>query len=374
MYRHKLLSVAFPYLLLVTFYSGGIKNLGPARIDAINSSPYHGVAAQLAPASDTGKHDYREYEESVKFLKSRAKKHIWPWVFWNRVVELDPGRGLSRAGKRAEKVYFRKIVGMDLYDKAGALGDFINLWTLALRLARELQSPGVVLDLECYNNRKCYRLRYLSERMGLKREELVTKLKSIGGLLTDIADREYPAATVWLFYSAFSSPLKSHKSPEQLDYRSVSYVIMGMLDRAKERESKLVVVSGGEIGLGYCRESLQELKIAAALRDARFAPFLAKYPNLRLGGTIAPWHDAGLRKGFMTRKKCGRSSLKKIEDFEPLFEYLLSSYDYVWIYAAGAARYNPYNKKIAAIYNPVLERALAAARARRLETKKSPAF
>ncbi len=50
--------------------------------------------------------------------------------------------------------------------------------------------------------------------------------------------------------------------------------------------------------------------------------------------------------------------MKTIEDFGPLFKKLFGAYRYVWIYAAGAADFDPYNGAIASIYHKVLADAL----------------
>lgn len=55
---------------------------------------------------------------------------------------------------------------------------------------------------------------------------------------------------------------------------------------------------------------------------------------LKLGGTIAPWYEADLKTGWITKGKCGKSELKNIIDFKPLFNHLFESYNYVWIYGA----------------------------------------
>jgi hypothetical protein len=61
----------------------------------------------------------------------------------------------------------------------------------------------------------------------------------------------------------------------------------------------------------------------------------------------------------MTSGRClQESELQTIDDFQPLIEELLRSYVYVWIYAAKAAGYNPYDKTIAPAYNDVISKAL----------------
>jgi hypothetical protein len=80
-----------------------------------------------------------------------------------------------------------------------------------------------------------------------------------------------------------------------------------------------------------------------------------------MGGTVAPWADARLRREWMTRGRCGSSSLATASDFGPAIAELLASYRYVWIYAAGAAGYNPFEPTVSGD----LEEVVRAARAGR---------
>jgi hypothetical protein len=117
-----------------------------------------------------------------------------------------------------------------------------------------------------------------------------------------------------------------------------------MLDRANEKGMKLNFVSGGEVSLFYCHESVSDLKEAIGKRQKAFSGVLAAYPNLFLGGTLALWERQELKKDWLLKKKCGSSGFKGIDDFGPAVRYMLQSYDYVWIYAAMSADYNPYEE------------------------------
>jgi hypothetical protein len=86
-------------------------------------------------------------------------------------------------------------------------------------------------------------------------------------------------------------------------------------------------------------------------RNEKLSPELASYPNLRAGAPISLWYDAKLRSGWMLHGKCGSSTLRTINDFKPLISELLHSYNYVWVYAAGAAPYSPFDPKSAANYH-----------------------
>jgi hypothetical protein len=353
----KLLSVTLPYLLLVTFYTGNLMDFGKDKIDSVEASPYNGVAVPLIGAYDTGKHAAGDYAPSVRRLKGSDAKDIWPWVFFNRFIgSKEGGRSLSRDSGNA---YFRAIKGMDIYNEAGALGDFYEIWRTSLTIAKELGSPGIVVDPEAYNNYDMYRVSNISDETGVPEKEVKKQLARIGRELARIADETYPEATLWFLFTGMGTPVRSLNPLAEKEYRSVTYIVEGMLRYAKEKGSRFRVVSGGELSLGYCYRTLGDMKRRIEERSIGFRRALATYSALRLGGTIAPWEKAGSRKdGYFTRGECGKSELKDLADFKPLISYLSNAYQYVWIYAAMNVGYNPYVKNIATTYNNSLDASL----------------
>ena len=251
----------------------------------------------------------------------------------------------------AKTEYFQSIKGMDIYNESEALEDFKNIWRISLKIAKELSSPGIVIDPEAYNNYKNYQLSYLARQIHKPEEQIKKRLKEVGAELVEIAEKEYPEATLWFLFTGLGSP----------QYRTVTYIIQGMLERAKEKGSKLKFVSGGEL-MGYCYDSLDDLKETIKRRNESFSDIIATYPNLYLGGTIAPWNDVKLKKGNFTKGKCGRSKLKTMEDFKPLIGQLLKSYGYVWIYAAKMVRYNPYSPDVSSTYNKTIGELISGSR------------
>jgi hypothetical protein len=241
---------------------------------------------------------------------------------------------------------------MDLFDDTGALGDFLELWRRSLRIARELGSPGIMVDPECYNDHLNYEVDYLAKQLGRSVEEVKTRLQAIGGELMAIAHAEYPQAVIWFNFTGIA-PEKTWRILAKNELRTTGYLVLGMLEKAKDLESRIIIVSGGELE-GYCYESLADLEESTAARQERFAGLLETYPQLRLGGTIAPWADRDQKKGWDLSGTCGKSQLKDLNDFKPLIQHLLRVYDYVWIYASGDAGYNPYDAKVSAIYNKAL--------------------
>jgi hypothetical protein len=337
----------------VSFASGGLNNFDLAKINMINSSPYYGVAVPLINAYNTRKYTYNDFLSIVKRIKSNSQKDIWPWVFLNRIVATEE-KGIIRSPLSKVK-YFQNIKGMDLYNKSGALDDFYNIWRIALRVAKETGSPGIFIDPEPYNNFALYVFSNLVKYVGKPEQEVKEGLEKVGVNLVNIANEEYPDATLWFTFTGLSSIVRIRK----YDYNIAKYILLGMLSRAKETNSNLKIVAGGEISLEYCPASLCDLKFKINRRGKAYAPIIAAHPNLALGGCIAPWRDYLQKTGWMTGGPCGRSNIRNIQEFVPLIVHLLKTYNYVWIYAAGVAPYNPYGSRDASLYNKAILDALA---------------
>ena len=359
----QLASMTIPYLLLVSFATTPLDGFGPEKIRELNLSPYHGVAVRLIHQYDATKYTLDDFQPHVSRLKMGSEKHIWPWMFFNRFIGYEEGH---RAGsKDSSKPYFRNIKGMDLYNETGALQDFFDLWRISLQIARHLGSPGIVVDAEPYNNYSAYLVRYVSSAQGMPGDDVRSSLKAIGARLTDIVDEVYPEATLWFLFTAISARTITLKPVISWDYRAPAYIVMGMLERAAEKGSRLTLVAGGELA-GYCFKNPDDLDQKIRERKKAFSYALEKYPNLRLGGTVAPWAEGSSRVGWMVNYlKCRESEFKNITDFRPVFELLMTSYDFMWIYAAGVAPYDPYDHDSASIYNPTLLEALLNAKIRR---------
>jgi hypothetical protein len=341
------------YLLLVSFYSGDIKSFDSNKITRMNESYYNGVAVPLINQFNAQPYDEKSVESTMALLKDKSKKHIWPWIYFNRFV------GYSESGRaqslHSNNEYFKNIKGLDLYNESGALKDFLNIYESALLIAKQLGAPGIVIDPEAYNNYDAYKNSYLIKRQEKSAEEIKNRLMQIGRDFTDIADKKYPEAVIWFLFSGLSRPVKKMNPFEDKEYRTVTYIIRGMLERAKEKGSKLVFVSGGESSLGYCYKSLDDMKDKIKARNADYAGILESYPNLKLGGTISPWDKVESKGRWMLTGKCGQSSVRDINDFKQLLRELTRSYKFNWIYAAQASQYNPYDEKSAFVYNKLFE-------------------
>jgi hypothetical protein len=297
------------------------------------------------------------FKNKAKHITSMTNKDIWPWVFFNKFVGFS--EGAKSNSPYSNSIHFRRIRGLDIPNETGAFQDFANLFRIALRLAKENNWPGVLVDPEAYNDYRNYSVQFVAKQQKRSIEDVTAELKNAGAYLLSIAEKEYPEATLWFLFTRLSQNEKiTNGKTNKKDFSSVSYILIGMLEKAKEVKSSVKIICGAESFLGYCNTSLNHLQKKIATRGRKYAEALSVYPNLVLGGTIAPWGDVHKKTRWMQKGVCEASELKKIEDFKPLFEQLLTSYNYVWIYAASAAGYFPYDPEISIPFNRVLTKAI----------------
>lgn len=339
-----------PYLLLVTFYTSLFGRTSPGQIASINQSPYDGVAVPLHDAYDTIPLNETNLDSAARLIERKGKKNFWPWVFFNRFY----GFASNNRYDLPRNPYFRRIPVFDLDDKAGALTQFCRIWTDAFRLAKEVGAPGVVVDMEDYNNRteSACDIRAAAAAMGDTPRDLKRRLELTGARLVDIANQEYPGAVIWLLFTGLGQP-----APGVNEYRPEAYFVIGMLERAKAIQSRLQFVSGGEISLDYCSRNVAELRSKILMRWLYYSPWLSAFPNLHLAGTVAPWLDGESRYAYFDQGACGESTFTDLNHFQPAFRALFTSYRYMWIYASGNTEYNPYDPVVAGEFNAALQKA-----------------
>ena len=339
-----------PYLMMVTFYANPITkdNLTHVRrqmAPVFNQSAYDGIA--VFPID--GRHRW-DGSDFIWLTQTGITKHIWPWVFINRFC------GYRHSAPR-NKFWFQGIKGMDLYNETGALQDFYNIFQNALRVAKKMGSPGIVIDPELYNDYHCYNVAYVGEKQSKTSSEVVEALRAIGNTMADMVNQNHPNGTIWLFFA----PLHQEQP------WTTTEIVIGMLNRAKNMGYNFKIVAGGSHTLGYCEPDLESLNSKIISRGKEFKTYLSEYPHiLKLGGTIAPWPNENLKKGWLLKGACGSSNLKGISDFAPLLGRLMRVYDYVWIYSDGATGYDPFNAVVAFPCDTVFRRVKEEEKARSL--------
>jgi hypothetical protein len=351
------------YLKLITFYTKPIARCDPEALAVLNDSAYDGVAIPLCGSYDTGPVPTAEsLGDQADAIRKALTKDPWPWVALNRLIAApEDARGHSNAEKHAADIdYFRRIRGLDLNNETGARADFLALWETAVRLARQWKSPGVMIDLEAYNNYRAYHVPYVAEARGESVDTVIAECERLGADMAAIVAREYPKCIVWSLFSRLEKTV-SLPGENRTVLTTPSYITLGMLKAAKTNNIPLKYLCGGETTPGYCNKTVEQLKAKIAARDRDVAPYLEAYPDhFFLAGTISPFHDYAIVTSFIEKGYQG-SGMQTIEDFEEHFRILFNAYDWVWIYASSAAKTLPYNPENSQRYSTVYRKALSPA-------------
>jgi hypothetical protein len=344
------------YLLLVN--TAIAQFMTDDKFRQFDKSSYDGIAVAFLHAYDTSPvPSVAEMDRQLAAWKQDTSKDIWPWVYLNRMV----GSNLAEKNHYADNPYFNAIVGADLDDSKGALSDFLEIWGNSMAAARDSNVPGVVCDLEFYNNYKEYDISEIASKMGKPPARIAEGLRRVGARMADVAAEAYPNSTIWLLFTALT-----HAGYKKIDgvpyYPSPAYVSIGMLDEIVSKKLPLKVLAGGEGSIGYCHESISEFNRAIATRQLDLAGDLTKYSGiLELGGTLALWSDRKAKQDWLTQGACGASEANTIEDLGPYLELLLETYRYNWLYATSEGNYSPFSPSSAPRFDAVIRKARDAA-------------
>ncbi len=332
------------HLLLVSFRNPLLSDWERKDVHQIEQTPFDGAASAIISAYSTEEiPEYSEYASTIDVI-GQDNLDIWPWVFINRLV------GGEKRGKGGP--FFSGIRGPDLDDQMGTRSDFLSTWRLALRLAREMGSPGIVADFEVYNNKDAYNPAWVAERRNEDLETVLASLRDLGREMAVITGEEYPAAKIWqLFFDPYR---EKYRTPEGKGLtRTVNYVNPGFLEKILEDDMDVVVIDGGETAIGYYFESIGELEDKIAKQETMARPLMDRFKGaFQLGGTVAPYRDCGELNGWMRDYAGPDPPWRMADDFVPIFERLFEAYRHVWIYAASSAKFDPFEiEKVAPIYN-----------------------
>jgi hypothetical protein len=343
------------YLMLVN--TAMANQMDAPKLAQFDRSPYDGLAVSFVNAYDTSPVPSPALMEvQIASWKESATKQIWPWVYLNRMI----GANETEGNPLTKVPYFQRFQGLDLDGKAGAQNDFLESWRNALRLARETRVPGIVCDLEFYNNYKAYDVAELARMTSKPQPDVLNLLRQVGARMADIAAAEYPGATLWFLFTGFTRP-EYRVINGQPYYLAATYIAEGLLDQIQQHHLPLRVLSGGEVGLGYCHNSVDDLRQAIEKRAADFAPLLQKYNGiLELAGTMTLWSDRSAKKNWVAQGACGTSSAASVEDLIPYMELLFRSYRYNWLYGSPNGGYFALQSTSA----PRFDAAIAQAKAR----------
>jgi hypothetical protein len=343
------------YLLLVN--TAIAKFMNDDKLKQFDTSDYDGIAIAFLHAYDTSPMpSVADLDRQMAGWKKATSKDIWPWVYINRMI----GSNLAENNHYADNPYFNAIAGADLDDSRGALSDFLTIWENSLAAARDSGTPGIVCDLEFYNNYKEYDISAIASKTGKTSPQVADSLQRIGARMADSAAQIYPNSTIWLLFSALT-----HAGYKKIDgqsyYPSPAYISIGLLDEIVKKKLPLKVLTGGEGSIGYCHASLAEFKSAIAKRQEDLAADLAKYAGVfQLGGTLTLWRDRKTKQGWLAQGPCNACDADTIEDLEPYIELLLKTYPYNWLYVTSEGNYDPFSKTSSPRFDAVIRKAREA--------------
>lgn len=340
------------YLLLVN--TAMARQMDAQKLTQFDRSPYDGLAVSFSAAYDVSPVPTPALIESqLAAWKNYTSKQIWPWVYLNRMIgaRSTEGDALSRVP------YFQKFQGLDLDGKAGAQDDFLRSWRNGLRAARDAGVPGIVLDLEFYNNYTADDISELARMTSMSKDETLRALRTLGARMADIASTEYSTAVIWILFTGFTRP----------DYRIIdgqpyflagTYIAEGLLDRIRQQKLSLHVLAGGEVSLGYCHTSIEDLRQSIDKRAAIFDPILQKYRgSLEMAGTVTLWSDTAEKKNWVAQGACKDASAATVEDLIPYMETLFRTYRYNWIYGSPNGGYLAFNPAVAPRFDAAIAKA-----------------
>ena len=340
------------YLMLVN--TAIANHMDAQKMAQFEQSPYDGIAVSFADAYEVSPvPSLGSMEAQVSSWKKVTRKQIWPWVYLNRMIGANDAEGNALA----KVPYFEHFQGLDLDGKAGAQADFLDNWKNALRLAKETNVPGIVCDLEFYNNYKAYDVAELARMTAKPQPEVLSLLSRLGAKMADTAAAGYPGATIWFLFTGFTRP-DYRVIDGQPYYLAATYIVEGLLDEIQRERLPLRVLAGGEVGLGYCHATVEDLRQGIAKRAAVFAPLLQKYDGiLELAGTMTLWSDRSAKKSWVAQGACGASTAATVEDLVPYMELLFRTYRYNWLYASPNGGYLAFDAQIVPRFDAAIRQA-----------------
>jgi hypothetical protein len=355
-----------PYLLMATSMDESISStplldIQDELIKVFNDSPYDGISLNLLDIySGQPVIDEATLMEKAKKLKAISKVDIWPRINVNRIyqrkenhcyntkVDNDAAEKIPATGypvwkaRRESTNYFTKIKGVDICNGTGALDDFYDMWRKGLKFSKFMDS-GIVLDFEDYNSGYIgYKVFEIARVQNKPVDEVIKHLIKMGVRIADIVNEEYPDVVIITFFFNFS---KIKYVEGKAYYPAYAYIAQGILMRAKEKNIPLTIVEGGETEIHYVNRTVAGLKHNILRRRFYYAPWLKRFPELKLGGTITLWDDASKVCAWTKTDAGTPNPFQSLNDFVPFLRELFQNYDYVWFYQPMCVDYKPFSMK-----------------------------
>lgn len=320
--------------LNLMYYSWRLRyqDINSAIVDAVSDSPIDIYSPELIGSYlPVDIPDYNDFLPYINIAKTSSKQ-FWPRLYRNVLSQCDD----------PEKQCYN-ITEVDIYNEAGVLEEYYSLIDLALRIARETNAGGIVIDPEDYSTLSGYGISSLAEAKNKTEQQIIDRCLEIGAEIADIINNQYPEAVIWYLF------IRTMNTTD-------SYIAQGLLARARDMNYQFTVIEGGEHNVWYPHVSLKDTRNKLNHQYEDFindgdGNLLDLYPNLRLGGCIAPWkdysQDVPVGDNFYNsieqyKASGGTHTTLTIDDFGDVFSHLFNARGYTWIY--GVTRLsNAYN-------------------------------
>jgi hypothetical protein len=346
-------------LLYFSFTTPKYNELSTIHLQQLQKAGFTDMCARLVGAYETTIPVDAELKVTAETLKSQQAQNVWPLVFFNRFAGFTKNNQCDNCSNATlvKSTEFYNINGLDIFDEAGALSSFYELFKIALILAKDTGAPGVFIDPELYNCRDAYSVTTLSKRWKKSVPEIISQLKAVGHQLSTLCGEAYPKAELYFYL------LDIGRKREDGYQNSIAYIAEGILEHALLNDIGLTVIDGwtGQY-LCYSAKHLKHIIDDAILTKAAH---LRRYSNLTMSAVLAPYESfasiptlSWMKKGLISKYFTGALELRTISDFKPLYDYLFSTFKNVWVYGATEAGdpvgYEIFNPDISSAYRSVL--------------------
>jgi len=172
----------------------------------------------------------------------------------------------------------------------------------------------------------------------------------MGARLADITEDAYPGCHVFSLYTGF------YERPEH--WTTIAHLHLGFIEQAKARGLQVMLIDGGELGIGYLATSLAAYQERIVNRWIETRHVIENYPNYVPAGVLAPWVDRDQRSGWAANHRVGPEASPN--DFVPYFREMFRNYRFSWIYGTHTGEktgFNPWGAEHSDLMGAALERA-----------------
>jgi hypothetical protein len=325
--------VRLPYLLLIPSYpymrsSATLMTIQQA-LNKMAENPYQGIA-YVAWATGQS-HSATGFLDKMLTLDCKGK-HLWPYCMFCEAI--DP------------------TTGLDIDGSSGLLSYWYVQFTEALKVARTLNAPGIMIDFEQYTKPELHDMTDVIEDSGLSEAVCISLLRGIGSHMMDLVQEHYPDCIIWPYFN------KLVDGPWHYFPSFDTYVGLGFLDRAVELGSGAKWVIGLGEWVGEFNRNMTEVESAINAAVAAHQTYLSQYPNnLRLSFEFAPYNGVSNTTGIVNTWL--NSDLPSVEFtnvslMAPMLSMMLDNVSYVWVWADSYCGYDPSNPTTSLPFNEMV--------------------